>query len=182
VQPRGDRLVVFAINDTDRPWHVATEAVRRSATGDVVSREPVELAVAPDGIASFTLAPTTGARSDVLTVGDVDDDDDGRAWWWFAPDREAPLPTPNLSFDASHDGDDLVVTVTSDVVVRDLAIFPERVRPDATVDRQLVHLLPGEPATFRIRGVAESDLDALTNLPALRHTATLTSLDRPTKA
>ncbi len=181
VQPRGDRLVVFAINDTDRPWHVATEAVRRSATGDIVSREPVELAVAPDGIASFTLAPTTGARSDVLTVGDVDVDD-GRAWWWFALDREARLPTPNLSFDASHDGDDLVVTVTSDVVVRDLAIFPERVRPDATVDRQLVHLLPGEPATFRIRGVAESDLDALTTPPALRHTATLTSLDRPATA
>ncbi|MAT05383.1 MAG: hypothetical protein CL424_10125, partial [Acidimicrobiaceae bacterium] len=71
------------------------------------------------------------------------------------------------------DGGELLLTVTSDVVVRDLAIFPERVVPDATVDRQLVHLLPGEPTTFRFHGVTLAHVPALTSLPALRHTATL---------
>ena len=43
------------------------------------------------------------------------------------------------------------VTVTARTILRDLALFPDRLDPAATVDNALVTLLPGESATFSVR-------------------------------
>ncbi len=57
--------------------------------------------------------------------------------------------------------------VTARTLVRDLALFPDRLDPLATVDDMLVTLLPGESATFVVTG---EDLgpEALTAYPVLR--------------
>ena len=44
------------------------------------------------------------------------------------------------------------VTVTAQVLLRDVTLLVDKVHPHATVDRGLVTLLPGESATFRVRG------------------------------
>ena len=51
------------------------------------------------------------------------------------------------------------LTAVAAGVVRDLTVSPERVHPDARIDRQLVHLEPGVAETFRITGLADDLLD-----------------------
>ncbi len=62
------------------------------------------------------------------------------------------------------------MTVTARTVVRELAIFPDRLDPRATVDDQLVTLLPGETAVFHVTGFGPRGLnkDALVRRPVLR--------------
>lgn len=61
----------------------------------------------------------------------------------------------------------LRVSVTARTLVRELAIFPDRLDPGATVDDQLVTLLPGETAVFQVSG-GSPDPGALVRHPVLR--------------
>jgi beta-mannosidase len=56
--------------------------------------------------------------------------------------------------------------VTAHVLLRDLALFPDRLNPSSTVDDMLITLLPGDSATFRVTG--PFDADRLTSPPVLR--------------
>jgi beta-mannosidase len=51
------------------------------------------------------------------------------------------------------------VTVTAEVLLRDLTLLVDKIHPAAVVDQGLVTLLPGESTTFRITGVDEVDID-----------------------
>jgi beta-mannosidase len=106
-------------------------------------------------------------RREVLVVGDGDE----RAWWWFDAGRDLDLDDPTLCWEHAFQGQELVLSVTADTVVRELTIYPERVAPSATVDRQLVNLLAGETTSFRILGAREADVAALTSTPAMWHVA-----------
>jgi beta-mannosidase len=53
--------------------------------------------------------------------------------------------------------------VTTDALVRDLCILPDRIAADAVAGDMLITLLPGESA--EIRGIHEEDLD----YPVVRH-------------
>jgi len=64
--------------------------------------------------------------------------------------------------------DGVLVHVTADTVLRELALFPDRLAPDATVDDQLVTVLPGETVTFHVRTATALDPAALTSYPILR--------------
>lgn len=166
IQPRGDQLVVFALNETADDWAIDTSAERRRFDGSVIASTPVALAVGAHSSASFVL-PSDVAQPDdpsdeVLVVGAQAD----RAWWWFAPDRELTLRQPNWHVSHVIDGDDLVLALTTDTVVRDLAIYPERISSTGRTDRQLVCLLPGETEKIRLSGVSAADLPALLAQPA----------------
>jgi beta-mannosidase len=182
IQPRGDRLVVFALNETGETWRVDTEVVRRRFDGRRCADEPVRLAVPAGGQAAHTIdravATATDATDEVLTVGDGPD----RGWWWY--ERDVPMPATTLEWTwrtaddsgaGSIDGraDELVLTVVADRVVRELTIHPERIRPSAVVDRQLIDLLPGEPAELRIRGLDIGDVERLLRPPSCWHAAAL---------
>jgi hypothetical protein len=47
-----------------------------------------------------------------------------------------------------------VLSVRSNVIVRDLVIHPDRLVAGATIDRQVVTLLPGVPEHFTITGLS----------------------------
>jgi beta-mannosidase len=63
-----------------------------------------------------------------------------------------------------------LVEVTARTFVRDLTLFADRLDPAATVDEQLVTLLPGETVTLRVTGTALPDAEdpAWRGAPALR--------------
>jgi beta-mannosidase len=46
------------------------------------------------------------------------------------------------------------VTLTAEVLLRDLTLLVDKIHPAAVVDQGLVTLLPGESTTFRVSGVA----------------------------
>jgi beta-mannosidase len=173
---RGDRLVVFAINETADEWHIETEVVRQRLDGDRYAVEPVRLVVPAGGRAAQRIgAPVATAddpTNEVLTVGDALE----RAWWGSTSTGTCRCRGPHWT---GHGGpgripDELVLTVVADRVVRELTIYPERIRPDATIDRQLVDLLPGEPTELRARGLGADAVAALLHPPMCWHAARLT--------
>lgn len=73
---------------------------------------------------------------------------------------------------SSHDLSDVPATVPgcvhTDLLAAGLIDDPDRLDPAATVDDQLVTLLPGESAVFEITTGRELDTAALTRFPVLR--------------
>lgn len=157
--------MLVAVNDTDDPWYVDVVASRRRFDGTVVAEAPVVVTAAAHSSASATLphhvARTDDPDGEVVVVGEGPD----RAWWWFSNDLALTLPRPRLTATARADGDAVVLTVTPDVVTRELTIYPDRIHRDARIDRQAVDLLPGEPAEFRVTGIDTGEADSLLGSP-----------------
>jgi len=177
VQPRGDRLVVCAVNDSDSVWHVDTTVQRMTLEGYRLASAPV-IAEVPAGGSSSIMIDTGVATPDdttdeVLVVGDGDE----RAWWWFADDRELRVRRPDWRVEHARDPDGVTLTITSDTVVRDLVIYPDLVVPEARIDRQFINLFPGVAEPIRIDGmIGDDQVDRLLARPACWHVAAL--LDR----
>lgn len=58
--------------------------------------------------------------------------------------------------------------MVADGLVRDLALFVDRLSPDAEADRQLVTALPGEPIELVVTGLPDLDATAITRRPICR--------------
>ena len=165
VQPRGDGLVLVAVNDTDEPWREPARVARHGFDGTVLAERAVELDVPPRGVAEVELPAEAGdPRRELLAVTAGT----RRRLWFFAPDKDLALPAPRLEAAAEPVEGGYAVTVTARTLLRDLALFPDRLDPDAEVDDQLVTLLPGETATFLVRTAARLDTAALLARPVLR--------------
>jgi len=175
VQPRGDGLVVVAVNDTDEPWSARLTARRVQVSGRELATEELLFEVAPRSVQERALGTTGTAdaeRHELLVV----DGGPRRAIWTWAQDKDLALPNADLEAVAQFvdtvagAGVTAGVTVTARSVLRDLCLFPDRLTPAAEVDEQLVTLLPGESRTFTVTGLdpAEDILKALTVAPVLR--------------
>ncbi|MCM0676447.1 glycoside hydrolase family 2 protein [Micromonospora phytophila] len=170
VQPRDGGLAVVAVNETGEPWRAPVTVTRLTVSGEPRAKATLELDVPP--YASVTLAlPAELARPEEarreLLVAEAGEPA-ARALWFFAEDRVVDWPA--AEYDATVEPVDggHRVRVTARTVLRDLTLFPDRLDPAAQVDEALVTLLPGESATFTVRGAAPLDPAALTARPVLR--------------
>lgn len=163
VQPRGGALAVTLVNDTDDEWRDDLVLTRRAFDGTVLAEHTRPVSLAPRSSATVpvpeALTQATDASAEVLvaTAGAE------RGLWFFAEPRDSALAAAELEFSVARDGSAFVVEVTSRGLVRDLTLLVDRLSPDASVDRGLVTLLPGESAEFRVSGVADLDADAVTD-------------------
>ncbi|HEX3090410.1 MAG TPA: hypothetical protein VHQ23_17285, partial [Ilumatobacteraceae bacterium] len=64
-----------------------------------------------------------------------------------------------------RNGQHLHGTITTDVLIRDLTIYPDRLVAGATIDHQLISLLPGESCDVTISGLGDADPDQLLTKP-----------------
>ncbi|WP_369408835.1 glycoside hydrolase family 2 protein [Herbidospora mongoliensis] len=164
-----DRLVTFqnpetvaVVNDTSGEWHADLSVVRLTVTGEVLARERFPVRLAPRGAMTVPL-PASMVRGDggqellSASVGDL------RALRFLTTD----LPAAAYDVTTERLDDGVRVEVTARTLVRDLALFPDRLDAGATVDDMLVTLLPGETATFVVTG-EDLDTAALTAYPVLR--------------
>jgi beta-mannosidase len=150
VQPRGDKLITSAVNDTDESWSGqailrrlrfdGTELASAQFTVDASARTtttiPVDVAVStPADAASEMLEVTLG---------------DQRALWFFSEYRDSKLEAPRLKVTATAVDGGYAVTVTAANLVRDVALLVDKLDGSARVDDQLVSLLPGESVTFAV--------------------------------
>lgn len=116
----------------------ASVAVVVAARATVSVPIPADVARAHDAARELLIAKAFGTRGS----------------WWFAEPRDSALVHPTLSAVVEPVDEGVVdVTITTDVLVRDLTLLVDRLDPSASVDRGLVTLLPEERATFRISGV-----------------------------
>ncbi len=126
------------------------------------------------GVVVVPLPASVGVVADPTAELVVADMDWRRAVWTPAPDRSMAWQPAHYraAFSPAEDGDGLDLVVEAESLVRDLLLQPDRVRATGTVDRGFMTLLPGERVTYRLRGVTEADV------PALTEGAAMWSLDR----
>ncbi|XVQ85740.1 glycosyl hydrolase 2 galactose-binding domain-containing protein [Microbispora siamensis] len=162
---QGDALAV--VNDTDEPWSGELAVDRLSLAGEILAKERFDVSVPARGTASVEL-PEGVARAGnpagevlVATLGDA------RALRFPGEDPAMDYPPAELDTVVEEIEGGLRVRVTARTIVRELAIFPDRLDPRATVDDQLVTLLPGETAVFHVTG-GDVDPGALVRHPVLR--------------
>jgi beta-mannosidase len=157
VQPRGPELVLFAVNDSVEAWPVDGAVRRVGFDGSVLAEAIVTLRVAAGSLASMVLPPEVCCATDPTSEVIVVDGAGQRAWWWFAPDHQLTLTAPQLAATWERDGDVVRATITTDVLLRDLTIYPDRMVAGATIDHQLISLLPGESTVVTVDGLAGTD-------------------------
>ena len=84
----------------------------------------------------------------------VADAGDLRAFWFPVRDKDSAIRRPSwlTSRSAGAGRTPRRSTVTARTLLRDLLLQADRLGPAATADRGLITLLPGESATFAVRG------------------------------
>jgi beta-mannosidase len=159
----GDGTLV-AVNDTGQPWSLATVVRRLTLAGDVRAEHPVKVTVPPRGTESVPL-PQELWRPDEPT-GELLAA--GSTRYFFAEDRDIAYPRPAYDTSVRPVDGGYLITINARVLLRDLALFIDRLDPAGTVDDQLVTLLPGESITFRVDTAASLDPEELVRPPVLR--------------
>lgn len=165
VQPGG---VVIAVNDTAVGWREEMTVARVDVSGRVLASAHWALTVDPRQAARHELPHgiAVAERPDreliVITAGPV------TALWFFVADKDFAYPEPRFDTHTERCGDAVLVTVRAHTLLRDLCLFADRVAPTAEVDQAFLTLLPGESATFTVRGLGDADPTPLTHHPILR--------------
>ncbi|WP_432825246.1 glycoside hydrolase family 2 protein [Dactylosporangium sp. CA-092794] len=168
LQPRDGAPALVAVNDTLSPWRARVEVRRLTFAGDPRAKATIELDVPPAGAATVTLPAELTTPDDPAAELVVADGAGERALWFFAEDVDLAYPAPAADVTVHPAGDGVDLEITAGTLLRDLTVFADRVDPAATVDRQLLTLLPGESVTLRVRGTAETGPAVWSAPPVLR--------------
>jgi beta-mannosidase len=162
---------LVAHNDAADAWSGELVITRRSTApgSQVLAEQQLDFHI--DARSSVTIA----LDADVITAGDptaefVEARSAGSpaAYWYFVEDPQLRLAADAYQVTVDLDGDNYRVTVAADALVKDLALFPDRLDPAARVDGCLITLRSGDRHTFTVTGAPGLDEVALTTRPVLR--------------
>lgn len=157
---------VAVVNDGAEPWAGELELLRLGLTGEPLAKETVRVEVAPRSVARIPIpggVATPGNPAAELMAVRLGEH---RVLAFFAEDPEVDFPVAAYDTEVIPSGDGLDVTITARTVLRDLALFPDRLDPASSVDDMLLTLLPGESVTLHVTG--SPDPAALVTRPVLR--------------
>ncbi|MFC4590058.1 glycoside hydrolase family 2 protein [Sphaerisporangium corydalis] len=159
---------VVVVNDTGAEWTGELSVARLSLAGEPLAKGTFPVSVPARGTLPVPLPASLAEAGDpareVLTARLGEE----TALRFYAEDTQVAFPEAEFDVAAEPVPGGARVTVTARTLVRELALFPDRLDPAAEVDDMLVTLLPGAAATFLVRSPGELDLAALTAYPVLR--------------
>ncbi|NUS10483.1 MAG: glycoside hydrolase family 2 protein [Streptomyces sp.] len=153
VQERPAGRVAALVNQAAQEWTGEAVLRRVAVDGTVLAEVRCPFSAAPRTVAEIPLPaevqPAAGSTKELLTV----QAGGRRAFWFPVRDKEFAYPAPAWDLDVAAGPDGTAqVTVTARVLLRDLLLQADRLGPAAAADRGLTTLLPGERATFTVRG------------------------------
>ncbi|MEV4517848.1 glycoside hydrolase family 2 protein [Dactylosporangium sp. NPDC049525] len=169
-----ERLLTFqdggvtVVNDHAAAWTGELLLRRHALDGTVLAEHPVPVAVPARGVLAVPLPPAVAIAGDprrelvTAVLGDT------RALRCLAEDPQMAYPPASFTGAVTEVPGGYAVTVTAVTVLRELALFPDRLAPDAQVDDQLVTLLPGESVTFTVTTAVPLAAGDLLSHPVLR--------------
>ena len=168
-QPRGDHQVLVVHNDSGSVWRTTFHFVRASTTTPrIMASTAVAATIAPRSLAELEVPEDIllpdGSTQEYVSVSA----DDLSAFWYAAEDPLLHLAHPVEAMEVFVLDGGRTVKVTAHSLVKDLALFPDRLDPKARVDSGLVTLPAGRTHNFRV--VTDIDLPAaaLRSSPVLR--------------
>ncbi|MEV0582955.1 glycoside hydrolase family 2 protein [Nonomuraea sp. NPDC050310] len=153
---------VVVVNDSPEVWSGELEQRRLTVGGETLAEGRVAVEVPARSTAVVPLLDGPDAGLVAITLGEH------RRLHFLAEDPQAGLPVAAYDTRVTAEPGGVAVTVTARTLLRELALFPDRLDPAATVDEQLVTLLPGESVTFHVATERELDPAALIGHPVLR--------------
>lgn len=159
IEPRDGGLELCIINDDDEAWHSTVGFARRRADGIAAAEQSFPLSVPPRSVARIELPPIIAEPRDPAEEFVVATVDDQRALWHFAPPSGAHAHAP-LEVAVAVVAGGMDISVRSRLLARDVLVQPDRLHPEATVDRGFTTVLPGETAIFRVRAPEPLDPDS----------------------
>ncbi|WP_323743699.1 glycoside hydrolase family 2 protein [Clavibacter phaseoli] len=168
VQPRGEGLSAVAVNDSPEEWAGEVAVRRVTFDGRTLAEHRQDLAIAARSTATVTIPAGVWTAADATSELLVVDFAGSRALWFYAEYRDSALQAARVTTSVRQTDGATEVTVTAETLVRDLTLLVDKVDPAAVVDDQMVTLLPGESATFRITSPTPLDPDALVSPSVLR--------------
>jgi beta-mannosidase len=167
VQPAPDGLAAVLVNDSAEEWTTVLRLRRLAFDGTELAARSTEVRVRARGTLAVPVEQSVATPGD--PAGELLHADAGpRTCHFFAEDVDLALPRPEFTSAVHRIPDGWTVQVTADTLLRDLTLHADRLHPDATVDDQLVTLLPGEHVTFTVTSGAELDETAMCTAPVLR--------------
>ena len=151
IQPRGAKLVLFACNDSDEVWTGEVTLQRIDFAGEVLAEERIEINVderSTQGVLElpFTLSTSSDSQTELIVARAGKE----RALWFFERDKDLHYPEARVETRLERNGNLYHLTLSANSLIRDVAVFVDRLDLDATISDQLVTLLPGESFTFEI--------------------------------
>ncbi|MGV8976621.1 MAG: glycoside hydrolase family 2 protein [Cellulomonas sp.] len=174
LQPRGSQPALVVSNDTAEVWVTTVRVQRLTVSGVEIAATDVAIELAPRSNRTVLLdagvAVAGDPRQEVLVATDLAVSGGPgveRAWWYFVEDVELGLNAPRLRTQVRRTDRGHEVTLTAEVLLKDVMVFPDRLDPSAVVDQMLVTLLPGESRTLTVASTADLDPRDLTTPPVL---------------
>ncbi|GGY99858.1 glycoside hydrolase family 2 protein [Streptomyces nitrosporeus] len=179
-QVYADRLMALRdgalhlVNDSSRAWRGTLVLARYGLDGTLLAETETEVSTAPRDVSRVPLPAALATPGDaarevlVARLGEL------RTVEFYEEDTRLALPPARYDAEVTplthSDGTDTVyrVEITAHTLLRDLALFPDRLDPAAEVDDMLITLLPGESHVFHVRGAVLKDPEALGTAPVLR--------------
>lgn len=178
VQPRGEGYVLVMINDRSDRWVGDVALSRRDSSGAVLASHVVPVNVGARMTTTFPVPRDVASFDDAADEFIVADDGETRAFWFFADYRNSTLGAASLETTIEATSDGYAVHVTARNLIRDLSMLVDKLDPDASVDRMLVTLLPGERTTFNVTTSVTMETSALVSRRVLRSANQLLSLEK----
>jgi beta-mannosidase len=150
---------VYLHNDHPEPWAGELTLRLEDFGGAALEEERAAFQVEPGGLLRFIVPGHWPPAADRLVVADAQ----GApcATWFFGRDKDLPYSPPRFELATAPDGQETVVSITAQTLIRDLCLFPERIDPSAVASDQLITLLPGETARLRVAGGRHFTADEL---------------------
>ncbi|ROR74095.1 glycoside hydrolase family 2 protein [Bogoriella caseilytica] len=181
-------LQLVAVNDEPGEWEATARVRRVSFTGEVLASAELTLTAPAAGVASVEVpadvATPADPRSELIVV-----DTDGaggspgfpgggvqRTTWFFERDKDLDYPQAQWEASVTEVPGGLELTVQATTLLRDLAVFPDRLTgpdgtalgPEAAASDLLLTVLPGESVTITLPGTLPEHAELLTSRPVLR--------------
>ncbi|MFG2923708.1 glycoside hydrolase family 2 protein [Streptomyces sp. NPDC048305] len=163
--------VLHLVNDSPGLWEGTLRLTRRTLEGEVLAEGSVVVGAGPRDVTRVPLPPSVAVPDDPAREVLVAELGDLRRIEFYAEDTEIALEPARYDVTVTQGDESGIgyrVTVTAGTLLRDLALFPDRLDPAAEVDDMLVTLLPGESAVFHVTGAVLEDPEALGRRPVLR--------------
>ena len=154
LQPGDGALNAVLVNDTDLPWSGEAVLTRHHFDGRVLASVRLPVSVAARSSTTLDVPDHVAVAEDPSTELVVVEALGTRGAWFPAEPRDSLLSPQRARVDVSATDHGAEVTVTAEVLLRDLTLLVDKIHPAAVVDQGLVTLLPGESTTFRVTGVA----------------------------